>query len=200
MATHIFVNPELTKPRGDIARLHVASDPPTDVTFTVFPSGKQETVPMSASGLAVSPDLFVMTGGKASLVIATTADPQVPTTAFLRQRVGDDRMGTLVPSEDKAAGTSFVFPIEHISDGFSLYIANAGPADAIGVLQYGTPRAPVAAPIRVPRNGFQVVKLTKSSTCAILTITNGVNVVASFAFDTPGADFDYMTLLPVSRA
>lgn len=200
MATHIFVNPEFTKPKGDTARLHVASDPPTAVTFTVFPSGKQETVQMSTNGMCISPDLFAMAGGKAALVIATTADPQVPTTALLRQRVSNDRMGALIPPEDKAAGTAFVFPLEHISDGFSLYIANAGPADAIGVLQYGSPRAPVASPIRVPRNGFQVVKLTKSSTAALLTITNGVNVVASFAFDTPGADFDYMTLLPVSRA
>ena len=200
MATHIFVNPDLTKPRGDTARLHVASDPPTDVTITVFPSGKKETVKMNADGFAMSSDLFALAGGKAALVVATTADPSLPTTAFLRQRVSDDRMGALIPSEDKAAGTVFVFPIEHKSDGFSLYIANAGPADAIGVLQYGTPRAPVATPIRVPRNGFQVVKLTKTSTCAILTITNGVNVVATFAFDTPGADFDFMTLLPVSRA
>src|SRR6185436_19882526 len=151
-------------------------------------------------GFAISSDLFQMTGGKAALVVATSADPQQPTTAFLRQRLKDDRMGSLIPSEDKAAGTVFVFPLEFLADGAALYIANAGPAEAVGVLQYGTPRTPVAAQIRVPRNGFQVVKLTKSKTSALLTITNQVNVVASFVLDTRDADFDFMTLLPVSRA
>ena len=200
MATHIFVNPDVTKPKGDIAQLHIASDPPTPVTITVFPSGKKETLQMNDDGFAISSDLFEMTGGKAALIVATTADPQQPTTAFLRQRLNDDRLAALIPSEDKAAGTCFVFPLEFLADGASLYIANAGPAEAVGVLQYGTPRAPVAAQIRVPRNGFQVVKLTKSTTSAILTITNQVNVVASYVLDTRDADFDYMTLLPVSRA
>jgi hypothetical protein len=93
-----------------------------------------------------------------------------------------------------------VFPLEHLADGASLWLANAGPAEAVGVLQYGTPRAPVAAQIRVPRNGFQTVKLTKTGTSALLNITNGVNVVAHVALDTRGNDFDLMTLLPVTRA
>lgn len=200
MATHIFVNPNVTKPTGDIAQLHVASDPPVPVTITVFPSGRQETLQMNDDGFAISSDLFAMTGGKAALVVATTDDPQQPSTAFLRQKLNTDRLASLIPSEDKAAGTVFVFPLEFLADGASLYIANGGPAEAVGVLQYGTPRSPVAAQIRVPRNGFQVVKLTKSKTCGILTITNEVNVVASFVLDTAGNDFDYMTLLPVSRA
>jgi hypothetical protein len=197
MATHIFVNPDLTKPKGDIAQLHVASDPPTPVTITVFPSGKKETLEMNADGFAISSDLFAMTGGKAALVVATTGDPQQPSTAFLRQRLKDDRLASLIPSEDRAAGTCFVFPLEFLSDGASLYIANAGPAEAVGVLQYGNPRSAAVAQIRVPRNGFQVVKLTKSKTAAILTITNEVKVVASFVLDTRDNDFDYMTLLPV---
>jgi hypothetical protein len=199
MATHIFVNPDLTKPKGDIAQLHLASDPPVPVTITVFPSGKKETLQMNDDGFAISSDLFAMTGGKAALVVATTEDPQQPSTAFLRQKLSSDRLASLIPSEDKAAGTVFVFPLEFLADGSSLYIANVGPAEAVGVLQYGTPRSPVAAQINVPRNGFQVVKLTKSKTSAILTITNQVNVVASYVLDTAGNDFDYLTLLPVSR-
>jgi hypothetical protein len=144
MATHIFVNPNVTKPAGDIAQLHVASDPPVPVTITVFPSGKQETLQMNEDGFAISSDLFAMTGGKAALVVATTDDPQQPSTVFLRQKLNSDRLASLIPSEDKAAGTVFVFPLEFLADGASLYIANAGPAEAVGVLQYGTPRSPVA--------------------------------------------------------
>jgi hypothetical protein len=201
MATHIFVNPDMTKEHGDIARLHVASDPPTAVTVTLFPSGKQEIQQMNADGFAISSDLFALAGGKAQLVVVTTADPRQPTTAILRQKVKtDDRMGTLVPSEDKAAGTSFIFPLEHLADGASVFIGNAGPAEAVGVLQYGTPRAPVAAPIKVARNGFQQIKITKTTTAGLVTITNAVNVVVQLALDTHGTDFDLMTILPVSRA
>src|SRR6185436_11901122 len=98
MATHIFVNPDVTKPRGDIAQLHIASDPPIPVTITVFPSGKKETLEMNDEGFAISSDLFELAGGKAALIVATTADPQQPTTAFLRQRLNDDRLASLIPS------------------------------------------------------------------------------------------------------
>ena len=200
MATHVFVNPDMTKPKGDVAQLHISSDPPTGVTITVFPSGKKEKLQMNADGFAISSDLFALSDGKQGLVVATTDDPQQPTTAFLRQKLKDERMASFIPSEDKAAGTVFVFPLEFLSDGAALYLANVGPAEAVGVLQYGTPRSPVAAQIRVPRNGFQVVKLTKSTTAAIVTITNQVNVVASYVLDTKDNDFDFLTLLPVSRA
>jgi hypothetical protein len=201
MAIHIFVNPDMTREKGDIARLHIASDPPTAVTITLFPSGKQETQQMNADGFAISSDLFALAGGKAQLVIAATADPQQPSTAILRQKVKtDDRMGSVIPSEDKASGTSFVFPLEHLADGASIFISNVGPSEAVGVLQYGTPRAPVASQLRIPRNGFQQVKITKTTTAGLVTITNGVNVVVQLALDTHGTDFDLMTLLPVSRA
>jgi len=200
MATHILVNPDLTKPKGDIAQLHIASDPPVPVTITVFPSGKRETLQMNDDGFAISSDLFAMTGGKAALVVASTEDPGQPSTVFLRQKLSSDRMASLIPSEDKAAGTMFVFPLEFLADGASLYVANTGPVEAEGVLQYGTPRSPAVAQIRVPRNGFQVVKLTRTKTCGILTITNEINVVAAFVLDTRDVDFDHMTLLPVRRA
>jgi hypothetical protein len=51
----------------------------------------------------------------------------------------------------------------------------------------------------VPRNGFQMLKLTKSKTAGLINITNGVNVVVQFLLDTHGNDFDVMTLLPVNR-
>src|SRR5687767_2943290 len=116
MATHVFVNPQLTSASGDVAQLHIASDPPTGVTITVFPSGRQETLMMNAEGFAISSDIFTMTGGRTSLVVATTTDPALPTTAFLRQRVNDDRLMSLIPSEDKASGVSFVFPLEFLAD------------------------------------------------------------------------------------
>jgi hypothetical protein len=119
---------------------------------------------------------------------------------ILRQRLNNDRLATIIPSEDKAAGTSFVFPIEFLADGATLIVANAGPADATGVFQYGTPRSPVANEINVPRNGFQTIKLSKTTTAGLVTITNGVNVVVHVVLDTAGNDFDLMTILPVSRA
>jgi hypothetical protein len=201
MATHIFVNPDMTpNVSGDIAQAHISSDPPTGVTVTLFPSGKHESLQMNGNGFAISSDLFQMAGGKPQLVVVTTTDPRQPSTMILRQRLGDSRLATVIPSEDKAAGTAFTFPLEFLADGAQLLIANAGPADAVGVFQYGTPRAAVASEVHVPRNGFQTIKLTKSTTAGLLTITNAVNVVAHLVLDTSGNDFDLMTILPVSRA
>jgi hypothetical protein len=201
MATHIFVNPDMTpSTSGDIAQAHISSDPPTGVTVTLFPSGKHESLQMNSNGFAISSDLFAMAGGKPQLVIVTTSDPLQPSTLILRQRLNNDRLATMIPSEDKAAGTSFNFPLEFLADGAQLLIANAGPADAVGVFQYGTPRSPVANEVRVPRNGFQTIKLSKTTTAGLLTITNAVNVVAHLVLDTNGNDFDLMTILPVSRA
>lgn len=191
-SAHVVIITDLNGTHNDTAYFDVSSDPPSQVSFAVFPSaGVPILVDMNANNFAMSPELFGIASARNALVIASTANSQVESTAELRQQ----KLVMQVPTMTSTLGTVFGFPLGDLGTGAYLLLGNPSGFAALGTLAYGPSIAPSAAQVNVPGWGIQVIQLTQSATRVWVTINNNIPVIAQLLVNGHGQEFS-MSIIP----
>ncbi len=194
-ANHVVIITDLNGAHNDTANVDVSSDPPSQVSFKIFPSSSGVLLAdMNANSFATSPELFALTTVPSALVIVNTANAQVLSTAALRQK----KLIMAVPPSSETLGTAFGFPVGDLGTGAFLLVGNPNGTLAQGTVVYGPPTGTVAAQLNVPPFGIQVVQLTMAQTRVGITITNSVQVIAQLLVNGHGQEFS-MLLVPPSQ-
>ncbi len=194
-ANHIVIISDLNGTHNDTANVDVSSEPPSQVSFQIFPSsGAVLLADMNAQSFATSPELFALTTAPNALVIVNTANAQVLSTAALRQQ----KLIMEVPPSTKTLGTAFGFPVGDLGTSAFLLVGNPNGTPAQGTVVYGPPSGTVAAQLNVPALGIQVVQLTMAQTRVGIAINNSIQVIAQLLVNGHGQEFS-MSFVPPTQ-
>ncbi len=192
MSNHVIIITDLNGTHNDTANVDVSSDPPSQVSFAVFPSVSGALLAdMNAKSFATSPELFAIAQAPNALVIVNTGNAQVESTAALRQK----KLVMEVPPSTAVLSTVFGFPLGDLGTGAFLLLGNPTGSGASGTLVYGPQASPTAAQVSVPAFGVQVIQLTQAQTRVGVTINNGVPVIAQLLVNGHGQEF-VMSIVP----
>jgi len=195
--THVVVIDPL-RPTNDVAQLEVTSSPAQLVTYTVFPNvngGAGAPVTLTAEPNAdhftTNPtDLFEASGGRLALVIATTQNPAIYSTAVLSQ----GRLLVSVP-DARSVGTACQFPLGDLPNQSTavLHVASPG-APANVTVRYVSETGPQIDGFALTPNSVRAVTLDRSLTNVVVLATSPV--LCQVVIEGRGREADSFIVLP----